>query len=144
MTTINTYLRFNGNCEAAFEFYKDIFGGEFQFLGRFADMPPQEGMPPIPDGDKNKVMHVTLPIGGDTILMGSDTMAPWNSDFNAGNNFSVSVHTDTKEKADRLFTALSDQGVVTMPMNKTFWGSYFGMLSDKFGISWMINVELNQ
>jgi PhnB protein len=144
MTTINTYLRFNGNCEAAFLFYKTVFGGEFQHLGRFAEMPPQEGMPPVPDADKDKVMHVTLPIGGETILMGSDTMAPWNLDFNAGNNFSISIHTDSKEEADRLFTALSDQGKVMMPMNQTFWGSYFGMFTDQFGISWMINVDLNK
>ena len=98
----------------------------------------------MPDADKNKVMHVTLPIGGETILMGSDTMAPWNLDFNAGSNFSISIHTDSKEEADRLFSALSDQGKVMMPMNQTFWGSYFGMLTDQFGISWMINVDLNK
>jgi len=144
MTTVNTYLRFNGNCEAAFMFYKRVFGGEFQHLGRFSEMPPQEGMPPIPDADKDKVMHVTLSIGGDTLLMGSDTMAPWNADFNAGNNFSVSVHCDSKEEADLLFASLSDQGKVMMPMNQTFWGSYFGMLTDQFGISWMVNVDLNK
>ena len=144
MTTVNTYLRFNGNCEAAFMFYKRVFGGEFQHIGRFSEMPPQEGMPPIPDADIDKVMHVTLPIGGDTLLMGSDTMAPWNADFNAGNNFSISVHSDSKEEADRLFASLSDQGKVMMPMNKTFWGSYFGMLTDQFGNSRMVNVNLNK
>ena len=144
MTTINTYLRFNGNCEAAFLFYKTVFGGDFQHLGRFSEMPPQDGMPPISDADKNKVMHVTLPIGGETVLMGSDTMAPWNTDFNAGNNFSISIHADSKEAADKLFETLSAQGIVMMPMNQTFWGSYFGMFTDQFGISWMINVDLNK
>ena len=144
MTTTNTYLRFNGNCEAAFEFYKEVFGGEFQHLGRFSEMPPMKGMPPIPEADKNKVMHVTLPIGGETILMGSDTMAPYNADFKTGNNFSISIHTDKKEEADRLFTALSGQGKVIMPLNQTFWNSYFGMCVDQFGISWMVNMNLNE
>lgn len=144
MITINTYLRFNGNCEAAFEFYKKVFGGEFEHLGRFSEMPPMKGMPAIPEADKNKVMHVTLPIGGETILMGSDTMAPYNADFKAGNNFSISIHTDTKEEADRLFAALSDHGKIVMPMNQTFWNSYFGMCIDQFGISWMVNMNLKE
>ena len=143
MTTINTYLRFNGNCEAAFMFYKRVFGGEFQHIGRFSEMPPMKGMPAIPEADKNKVMHVTLPIGGETILMGSDTMAPYNADFKTGNNFSISINAGTKEEGDRLFASLSEQGKVVMSMNQTFWGSYFGMCTDQFGISWMINVDVS-
>ena len=144
MTTSNAYLRFNGNCEAAFMHYKEVFGGEFQHMGRFSEMPPLEGMPPIPEADKNKVMHVTLPIGGETILMGSDTMAPYNADFQTGNNFSISIHTDAREEADRIFNSLSAQGKIVMPMNKTFWNSYFGMCVDQFGISWMVNMNLDE
>ncbi len=142
MTTINTYLRFNGNCEEAFLFYKKIFNSEFQHLGRFSEIPSSEGMPHIAEADKDKVMHVTLPIGGGTMLMGSDTMAPYNSDFQEGNNFSISILTESKEEADRIFASLSDNGKIVMPLNKTFWNSYFGMCVDQFGISWMVNMNL--
>lgn len=142
MTTINTYLTFNGNCEEAFNFYKSVFGGEFPYVGRFGEMPPQEGMPPIPDSAKNKIMHISLPISSETVLMGSDTGGEWATNYKAGNNFSISINTDKIEEADRIFAELSKDGNVTMPMNKTFWGSYFGMFTDQFGINWMISVDL--
>lgn len=141
MTSVNIYLTFNGNCEAAFNFYKSVFGGEFPYIGRFSEMPPQEGQPAMSAEDGNKIMHVSLPISKETMLLGSDTGGEWSKGYTQGNNFSVSVNTDTKEEADRLFNGLSAGGKATMPMNKTFWGSYFGMLTDKFGIAWMVSVE---
>lgn len=144
MTTVNTYLTFNGNCEEAFSFYKSVFGGEFPYVGRFGEMPPQEGAPPIPDSEKNKIMHISLPISDETVLMGSDTGGEWTANYKEGNNFSISINTDKIEEADRIFTELSNGGIVTMPMNKTFWGSYFGMFKDKFGINWMISVALDK
>ena len=144
MTTVNVYLTFNGNCEAAFDFYKSVFGGEYPHVARFGEMPPQEGMPPIAEEDQNKIMHISLPISKETTIMGSDTAGPWAANFKEGTNFSISINTDSNEEADRLFAELSADGKVTMPMDKTFWGSYFGMFSDQFGISWMINVDLNQ
>lgn len=142
MTNLNIYLTFNGNCEEAFNFYQPIFGTEFQHLSRFGEMPPQEGMPPIPEEYKKKIMHVTLPISTNSVLMGSDTGGEWAPNFKEGNNFSISINTDTTEEANRLFGALAQGGNITMPMDATFWGSYFGMLTDKFGINWMINVDL--
>ncbi|WP_117884539.1 VOC family protein [Aureibaculum luteum] len=142
MATINTYLNFNGNCEAAFNFYKSVFGGEFTFLGRFEEMPEGDGYK-VTDSDKNKIMHVSLPIGK-TILMGSDTIGDWGPKFVQGNNFSVSITPENTEEADKLFTGLSTGGQITMPMENTFWGSYFGMLTDKFGINWMVNLEQSQ
>ncbi|GAB5524820.1 MAG: VOC family protein [Roseivirga sp.] len=144
MTTINIYLTFNGNCAEAFDFYKSVFGGEYPHVSKFSEMPPQEGMPPLSEADQNKIMHMSLPISKETILMGSDTAGPWAADYKVGNNFSISVDTDTKEEADRLMAALSVDGQVTMPMENSFWGSYFGMLTDKFGISWMISVVMEQ
>jgi PhnB protein len=143
MATVSTYLNFDGNCEEAFNFYKSVFGGEFTYIGRFEEMPPQEGMPPMSEADKNKIMHVGLPIGS-TILMGSDVAGGWGPAFLQGNNFSVSIHPESKEEADTLFNSLSEGGQVTMPMADTFWGSYFGMFTDKFGINWMINLETQQ
>jgi PhnB protein len=140
---INPYLTFNGNCEEAFNFYKSVFGGKFAYLGRFKEMPPMEGMPVKAD-DAEKIMHVSLPIGGGTMLMGSDSSESFGQATNVGNNFSVSISAPSQAKADKLFNGLSDGGQVTMPMNKTFWGSYFGMLTDKFGIQWMVSFDANQ
>ena len=142
MTTINVYLTFNGDCEQAFDHYKSVFGGDYQSISRFGEMPPQEGIPPVPDDQKDKIMHVSLPISEETILMGSDAGGEWGKNYQAGNNFSISISTETIEEGDRIFAALSEGGEVTMPMDKTFWGSYFGMFRDKFGINWMINVNL--
>lgn len=139
MATVNTYLTFNGNCEEAFNFYKSVFGGDFAYIGRFGEMPEGDGYS-VPEADKNKIMHVGLPIGN-TILMGSDTGGDWAAKLIEGNNFSVSVNTESKEEADRIFNGLAAEGQITMPMENTFWGAYFGMLTDKFGIQWMVNFD---
>ena len=141
MAQVNAYLTFNGNCEEAFNFYKSVFGGEFPYIGRFGDMPPSEDGKQVPDEDKNKIMHVSLPISQETVLMGSDTGGEWASHHVVGNNISISINTDSKEEADRLFNGLSEGGVVTMPLADTFWGAYFGMWTDKFGINWMVNYD---
>lgn len=139
MTTINVYLNFNGNCHEAFEFYKSVFGGEFSYLGHYKDMPPSpDGKAMDPDlGDK--IMHICLPISQETMLMGSDTGGEWASSFLQGNNFTISIMPASKAEADRLFNGLSEGGRVNMPMANTFWGDYFGMLTDKFGINWMMS-----
>ncbi len=141
MTTVNTYLTFKGNCEEAFNFYKATFGGEYSFLGRFKDMPKDDPNLVVAESEYEKIMHMSLPIG-DTVLMGSDTGGEWTKGFTQGNNFSVSINTDSKEEADRLFQGLSQGGNIIMPMNTTFWGSYFGMFSDQFGIQWMVSFEV--
>lgn len=144
MASVNVYLNFNGNCEEAFNFYKSNFGGDFAYIGRFKDMPHEEGSPALPKEMENKIMHVSLPISKDTVLMGSDTGGEWAPSFVQGNNFAVSISADSKEEADRLFNGLSKGGKVTMPMNKTFWGDYFGMFEDKFGINWMVSFNENK
>jgi PhnB protein len=138
MTSVNAYLIFNGTCEEAFNFYKSVFGGEFPYIGRFKDMPAEEANK-MTAADGDRIMHVSLPISKETMLMGSDTGGEWASSYSQGNNFSVSISTDSRAEADRLFNGLSAGGTVTMPMNKTFWGDYFGMFSDKFGVSWMVS-----
>lgn len=143
MPSINPYLTFLGNCEDAFNHYKSVFGGEFTYVGRFGEMPPQEGQPAMSDEDKNKIMHISLPIGNGTTLMGSDTGGEWAPQTVIGNNITISVNADSKEQADRFFNQLSDGGTQTMPMNQTFWGDYFGMCTDKFQINWMISFNEN-
>ncbi len=120
MATVNVYLTFNGNCREAFDFYKSVFGGEYPYIGTFGEMPPMEGKE-MPEEDKNKIMHVTLPISKETVLMGSDTGGEWSSGFKAGNNFSISINAESKEEAGKLFDGLSAGGQVTMPLADTFW-----------------------
>ena len=139
MATVNIYLTFNGNCKEAFEFYRSVFGGEFPYIGRFGDMPATEEYKVSP-GDEDKIMHVSLPISKETMLMGSDTGGEWATSFVQGNNFSVSISTNSKAEADKLFNGLSAGGKVTMPLAKTFWSEHFGMFTDKFGISWMVSL----
>lgn len=143
MATINPYLTFNGDCEAAFLFYKSVFGGEFQFIGRFKDMPPMDGKT-VPESEAEKIMHVSLPISKESILMGSDTSEAFGQTAVPGTNFSISINAGSEAEADKLFNALASGGKITMPLSKTFWESYFGMLTDKFGIAWMMSYDYNK
>lgn len=143
MTTVNVYLTFKGNCEEAFNFYKSVFGGEFPYVGRFKEMPPMDGCS-VPEEDLEKIMHMSLPISAETMIMGSDISEAFGQLTTIGNNFSISITTDSKEEADRLFNGLSEGGKVTMPMDVTFWGDYFGMFTDKFDINWIISYPTKQ
>jgi PhnB protein len=136
MATINPYLSFNGNCEEAFNFYQSVFGGEFESFQRFKEA-PSEGQPP---GEGEKIIHVSLPIGHGTTLMGNDRPAAMGK-VTKGDNFSISIQTESDEETDRLFNGLSAGGQVSLPLQQAFWGARFGMLTDKFGIQWMVNQE---
>ena len=136
MTSINPYLNFDGKTEEAFLFYKSVFGGEFTNLSKYSDMPPGTGV--MNDADKNRVMHVSLPIGN-TILMGSD--CPPSMNVTVGNNVQISINLDSREETKRVFDALAIEGTIKMPLADAFWGAYFGMLTDKFGVNWMLNCE---
>ncbi len=142
MTTVNVYLNFDGKCEEAFEFYKSVFGGKFSYKGRFSEMPQDENNK-LSEADGNKIMHVSLPISAETNLFGSDTIGAWSPKLVQGNNYSISINASSKEEADRLFNGLSAGGQVTMPLENTFWGAYFGMFVDKYGINWMVNFDEN-
>ena len=143
MAAVNPYINFKGTCEEAFNFYKSVFGGEFPYVGRYKDMPPsEEGK--MSDADQNLIMHISLPIGKETILMGSDVGGEWAKHTVEGNNIQLSVNTESEDEAHRIFKALSEGGRVNMPLEKTFWGALFGMMTDKFGINWMVNYDYNQ
>jgi PhnB protein len=141
MAKVSTYLNFNRKTEAAFNFYKAVFGNEFSCDGimRFKDVPPSEEMPPLPPEDMNLVMHVSLPIVGGHELMGSD--APESMGFNVmeGNNVYINLMPDTREETRQLFKALSEGGRVEQELKDMFWGDYYGSCVDKFGIHWMFN-----
>lgn len=140
MAILNSYLTFSGNCEEAFTFYKSVFGGEFSYIGRYKDMPPAPELM-IPESEKEKIMHIALPISKETVLFGADIPKETGQVITPGNNFSLSVSVKSEEEARRIFDALSNGGRVTMPLENTFWGAYFGMLVDRFGISWMVSHE---
>ncbi|WP_428225103.1 VOC family protein [Flavobacterium sp.] len=143
MATVTPYLIFNGQCEAAFNLYKKAFGGEFLTFSKFSDMPNDGTTPPLSDADANRVMHVCLPIGETTVLMGSDSNTQ-SGDVQFGNNISISINAKSKDEADTLYTNLSEEGQITMPLQDTFWGAYFGMFIDKLGVNWMINYDYPQ
>ena len=143
MAQISPYLNFTGNCEEAFNFYKSVFGGEFPYVGRYKDMPKSEGEH-AGQIDEEKIMHISLPISKETILMGSDVGGEWGSHTVVGNNIQLSVNAESEDEAKRIFESLSEGGRVTMPLEKTFWGALFGMFIDKFGIYWMVNYDYNQ
>ncbi len=141
MATINPYLNFNGNTEEAFNFYKSVFGGEFMALMRWKEAPKAEK---IPAGDRDKIMHVSLPIGKGNVLMATDTCESMGQTLTVGNNFYVCISAESKEEAEKLFSGLAAGGKIAMPLEDTFWGAYFGMLIDKFGIQWMVSYDYNQ
>lgn len=133
--TLNPYLNFDGNAEEVFRFYHSIFGGEF-FIQKMSDAP---GMENLPEEEKNRAMHVAISIGSQH-LMASDILPSQGHVLNQGNNNYISITSDSREEADRLFAALSEGGKVEMAMADMFWGDYFGSFVDKYGICWMINV----
>jgi PhnB protein len=141
MASVSAYLNFSRHTETAFNFYQSVFGGEFiGGISRFGDMPPMEGHPPMPEEDKNLVMHVVLPIfDGAFHLMGTDAPESMGFKVNFGNNIYINLEPDTRDETRRLFAALAEGGEVEMELQDMFWGAYFGSLTDKFGVKWMFN-----
>lgn len=140
MASVSIYLNFDGKTEEAFNRYKKIFGGEFSNPPmRMKDMPPQPGAPALPENEKNKVMHVALPILGGIQIMGSDMLESMGHKLVEGNNFTISLNPDTKEEADRLYKELSEGGADGVAPHDEFWG-YWGTCKDRFGIRWMFNI----
>lgn len=140
MARVSTYLNFPRSTEVAFLFYRSVFKSEFIGpIHRFSEIPPQPGQAPLPDTDRNLVMHVELPILDGHVLMGTDAPESMGFSVTAGNNVYINLEPDTRGETERLFNALADGGVVEMPLQDMFWGAYFGSLTDQFGIRWMFN-----
>lgn len=142
MARVSTYLNFNRQTEAAFEFYRRVFGTEYAGAGimRHGDIPAEScGGNTVAEADRNLVMHVELPILGGHVLMGTDATESMGMTVRFGNNVFINLEPDSRAEADRLFAALVEGGKVDMPMQDMFWGGYFGSLTDRFGVQWMIN-----
>lgn len=144
MASVSIYLNFAGNAEEAFNSYKRIFKNEFSTpIMRMGDMPAQPGMPSLSEEEKNKVMHVALPILGGIQIMGTDVLESMGHKLIEGNNVTISLNPDTKEEADRLYNELSQGGADGLAPHDEFWG-YWGTCKDRFGIRWMFNITNQQ
>jgi PhnB protein len=142
MAQINPYIHFNGNAEEAFDFYKSVFGGEFERVARFKDLSiPGHS---IPESEADKIMHIALPIGKSSMLMGSDTPGFMGKHNENENRSKISISAESKEEADKLFNGLSAGGKIEMPIAESPWGSYFGMFRDKYGFEWMVDFDPKQ
>jgi PhnB protein len=120
------------------EFYRSVFGGEFDSVQTFGEMPQDENFT-VPDEEQNRLMHISLPLQGGQHLMASDTSPSMGHKLIVGNNNYISLHPDSVEEAERLFDGLSEGGNIEMPLEKQFWGDHFGSFKDKFGVGWMVN-----
>jgi PhnB protein len=141
MTTINPYINFNGNAEEAFMFYKSVFGGEFTEIKRFKDLSNSEF--PVAENDADKIMYIALPIGN-SLLIANDVPESMGRTNERENRSKISVHTESKEEAERIFNGLSAGGEVEMPIADSPWGSYFGMFRDKYGIEWTVEFDAKE
>ena len=140
MARTSTYLNFMGKTEEAFGFYGSVFGTEpIGPIRRLGDVPAAPGMPALSDAEKRCVMRIALPIVGGHVLMGTDALESMGHRLTFGNNVSINLEPDTREETERLFGRLSEGGKVEMPLQDMFWGSYFGYLTDKFGVKWMLH-----
>lgn len=140
MAKVSIYLNFMGNAEEAINHYKKVFGTEFSDpIMRMKDLPTSPDMPELPEADKNKVMHVALPILDGTEIMATDMLESMGHHLIEGNNVTISLTPDSKEEADRLYNELSAGGSENVAPHNEFWG-YWGVCKDRFGIRWMFNV----
>ena len=131
---VQPYLFFGGQCEEALDFYRKALGADVQMLMRYKESPEQKR--PVPDCFEEKVMHASFRIG-ETTVMASDGMCDGKPNFEG---FSLSITVPDEAEAERVFTALGEGGLVTMPLEKTFWAPKFGMVADRFGVGWMVSV----
>lgn len=135
MRKLEPYVRYNGVCEDAFNFYKSVLGGEFVYVMRHKDNPEKDH--PLAKEDENKILHVALPIGDSVLLMGAD--APSDKPVHMGDNITLAMSIQEEEEVRRLFESLSADGEVTLPLQKTFWADLYGEFTDQFGINWIIS-----
>jgi PhnB protein len=131
---MHPYLNFNGNAEEAFNFYREVFGGEFTAIQRYNNLP---GNYPFPAEEAEKILHMSLKLPNGEMLLASDVPS-YRPKAAIGDNFLLVAMTESKEESDRIFGQLADGGTILMPLGDMFWGAYYGIVRDRFGISWMI------
>jgi PhnB protein len=137
---VSTYLNFNGNAEEAFEFYRTVFGTDY--LGpiqRMGEIPADPNGSPLPEAERQMVMHVELPILAGHVIMATDMLESLNHELKIGNNTTINLEPDTREETQRLFDALSEGASECAPLSEMFWGATWGTCLDRFGVRWMFN-----
>lgn len=142
MASLSAHVAFNGNCEEAFNFYSKVFGNDIAMVMRNKDI-PAEVPNPTGEAEADKILHIALPIGNGCMLMGCDMPANF-GEATGGNRFNISVNTDSEAQTEKFYNGLLEGGKVNMPLEKTFWNAYFGMVIDKYGVQWMISYDYNQ
>ncbi len=139
MRAINPWINFNGNAEEAFTFYRSVFGGEFTKIIRFKDLASDEFQ--IPDSEANKIMTIVLPMGKHNVLIGNDVPEFMGMVNERENRSKITVATESREEADKIFNSLSAGGEVEGPIDDSPWGTYAGMFRDKYGIEWIVEFD---
>lgn len=142
MISANPYLNFKGTTEEAFNFYREVFGGEFVSLIRFRDFP--NNSMGVDEAELDKIAHVALPLGPHNLLMATDVVSSWGRPSNQGNHFYISLEVETVEEGTRIFNALSQGGNIEMPLGETEWAECYGICKDRFGVQWMVNFTGNK
>lgn len=137
MISANPYLNFKGNTEEAFNFYRDVFGGDFISLIRFRDFP--DNSMGVAEAELDKIAHIALPLGPHNMLMATDVVASWNRPFDRGNHCYISLEVESAAEGDKIFNALCHKGTVEMPLQETEWAERYGICIDQFGVQWMVN-----
>ncbi|MFV0536028.1 MAG: VOC family protein [Dysgonomonas sp.] len=135
LAAVNPYLSFNGNCETAFKFYKSVFGGEFDEVHRYKDIPGED----IPESEKEKIMHMSLQLSEHVLLMGADSSEAFGQVTKFGDNITITLCTLDEEQTKHIYSTLSEGGKISMPLEKTFWADLYAQFSDKFGVYWALN-----
>ncbi|RXK47522.1 VOC family protein [Aquirufa rosea] len=143
MPRVCTYVNFPGTAEEAFLFYQSIFKTEFiGGIQRFHEMPVDPNMPPLPETVNDQVLHIELPLLGNHILMASDAPADLGFSLSQGNNMHICVNPDSREEAQRIFDGLSEGANINTPIQDMYWGAFYGTMTDRFGINWMISYQV--
>lgn len=137
MISANPYLNFKGNTEAAFQFYREVFGGEFVSVIRFRDFP--DNSMGVAENELDEIAHIALPLGPHNLLMATDVVNSWARKFQQGNQFAISLEVESIAEGERIFNALSKGGATDMPLMETEWAERYGCCTDKFGVQWMVN-----
>jgi len=139
MKAINPWINFNGNAEEAFNFYKSVFGGEFRKVVRFSELANADFQ--VPENEVDKIMHISLPIGRNNTLIGNDVPEMFGPTNENENRSKIAVSAESRDEADKVFSALSAGGTIEGPIGDSPWGTYGGMFRDRYGIEWIIEFD---
>ena len=141
MIEVSPFLQFNGDCEAAFVFYKSVFDGKFEFLYRYKDVPSEKI---LSEQEKERIMHISMPLMKGVNLLGADVLHMTENFSEKANRVMIGIRTNNEEETQRIFNALAEKGKVVQPLQKEFFADLFGSVTDKFGVDWSFNCNIGK